>query len=137
MFTLFGLRYRAHFCAECGNERNAQRLWQHRFLCQDCASRRGYYRRLGVSIIILGLSAYLLFGRARTGLPPAPAQSPAVSAFDAVGDRSTLASEERPLRVLCGARTRRGTACQRLVPPGERCAQHRGRPSILEANNSR
>jgi hypothetical protein len=61
-----------------------------------------------------------------------------VSALDTVTNRNP---EPKPdveahnvgsPRVMCGARTKKGRPCRHLVPPGERCAQHRGMASLLE-----
>jgi hypothetical protein len=56
----------------------------------------------------------------------------AVSARDATVRQSLKPRTEIEERVLCGARTRKGTPCRRLVQPGQRCAQHRGMASLLE-----
>jgi hypothetical protein len=131
MISLFGLRYRANFCAECGNERSRQRWWQHRYLCAECARRFGYVRRLIVVMVAIGLLALLLINRARREEFSGSTFIPATSIIEAGGDRRSSEEQERPARVACGARTRRGTPCRHLVAPGERCAQHRGQKSML------
>ena len=134
MITLFGLRYRANFCAECGNERARQKWWQHRYLCAECARRFGYLQRLIVAIVAIGLLALLLVNRARR---EEPSGSTFIPALETGGNQRSSESRERPARVACGARTRRGTPCRHLVAPGERCAQHRGLPSILRDEGQR
>jgi hypothetical protein len=131
MISLFGLHYRANFCAECGNERPRQRWWQHRYLCAECARRCGYFRRLSMVIVLIGLLALLLVNRFRREAPITPTFIPAAAIFEAGGDQRAAKAQEKPVRVACGARTRGGTPCRHLVAPGERCAQHRGQPSIL------
>jgi hypothetical protein len=136
MISLFGLHYCANFCAECGNERLPQRWWQHRYLCAECARRFGYLRRLSMVIVLIGLLALFLVDRARREAPgnPAPSTSafaPAAPASEGGGDQRSAEAQEKPARVTCGARTRRGTPCRHLVAPGERCAQHRGQKSML------
>jgi hypothetical protein len=55
-----------------------------------------------------------------------------VSALDTVTRRSSEMKHDTVERVMCGARTKKGKPCRRLVPPGKRCAQHRGMASLLE-----
>ena len=137
MITLFGLRYRANFCAECGNERPRQQWWQHRYLCAECARRFGYLRRLSTVIAVIGLLALLLINRAHREAPIAPTFAPVTPVSEAIRDEPSSETKERPARVACGARTRRGTPCRHLVAPGERCAQHRDLPSILPGEGLR
>lgn len=134
MFSLFP---RASFCAECGIERSDpdhtwRRLWtmisHHRFLCSDCSIRL----RIGRRRIVFATIASAVGIFSVKYLRRKPAQGPAVSSWDAnalpIRERTR---GERPIREQCGARTKKGTPCRRLAPPGERCAQHRGRESIL------
>lgn len=71
----------------------------------------------------------------RRVLPPPPQLTSVrpASALDATATRSPdfqTDEAEKEERVFCGAMTKRGTPCRRLVRPGERCAQHRlSRPS--------
>jgi hypothetical protein len=59
-----------------------------------------------------------------------------VSARDTVTTGNPEPKTEVVERVMCGARTKKGTPCRRLVPPGQRCAQHRGMASLLEARGA-
>jgi hypothetical protein len=67
-------------------------------------------------------------------IPMQPA--PPVSAQDSIVNRSAKMPAESAERVFCSARTRRGTPCRHRVLPGQRCAQHRGMPSMLDSANS-
>jgi hypothetical protein len=70
---------------------------------------------------------------------------PDVSAVNTIVERQRQVTTDRastdtspidkPVRVQCGARTLKGTPCKRRVPEGERCAQHKGRPSILAVSS--
>jgi hypothetical protein len=141
--------YRANFCAECGNPLKPRPGWRPRYFCRDCAaglSRRRYFTPLS-AILILLLAWFALNDRpasvstSHSSDPANPVQSPPiVSAHHASAEqvapppatpRQTAVRE----RVQCGARTRRGTPCRHLTRPGERCAQHRGMPSMLESKS--
>ncbi|MCW5970234.1 MAG: hypothetical protein KIT57_17140 [Blastocatellales bacterium] len=136
MFDPFALRRPSTFCADCGNERAPDRFWAHRYLCADCARRRGHPRRAILTATALGFALIAALQMLRP--PPPVTYPPAVSAFDAAGDRLPAVKEtEKPERVMCGARTLRGTPCRRLVAPGERCVQHKGRASILHQKEVR
>ena len=124
MLSLF---YRANFCAECGNEMTRHRWWKHRYLCAECAARLGLWRRAALFGLVAVLAAVCSF-RGKGGDSPV---APTVSAWDATTGHGPKLTIEKPLRVQCGARTQRGTPCRHLVPPGERCAQHRGLPSMV------
>ena len=129
MLSLF---YRANFCAECGNEMTRHRWWQHRWLCGECAARLGMWRRTALFSLVAVLAAFCSF-RGKGGDSTV---APVVSAWDATAVHRPTVTIEKPLRVQCGARTRRGTPCRRLVAQGERCAQHRGSPSMLPESPS-
>jgi hypothetical protein len=128
------LFYQANFCAECGNRLGGRRWWQHGCFCADCEARRGNRRYLlPVAFAVCGLVIGLGLGsRRETALDRmtllGSAAPPSVSAEDA-------AVKLRPARVeqmaTCGARTRRGAPCRHRTPAGQRCAQHRGQPSML------
>ena len=134
---MFSLLPRSSFCAECGIERcdpdhTWRRLWtvisHHRFLCPDCSTRL----RVGRRRIVFATIASVVGVFAVKYLRKNPAHGPSVSSWDAtalpIRERTRV---ERPIREQCGARTKKGTPCRRLAPPGERCAQHRGQESIL------
>lgn len=134
--------------------RNALRLHMRalrpRYFCDDCAARLHQQRLLTpLAGVLLATSLALFAFSYRNGYkrgdqlnaPPALEQNaakpaPPVSAQDSVVNAHLKSKPESSARVLCGARTRRGTPCRHLAPPGERCAQHRGMPSMLERESS-
>jgi hypothetical protein len=65
-------------------------------------------------------------GEVREGAPakPLPAYGP-----DGAADERPTEPEE--VVYICGARTKKGTPCQRRVRGPGRCWQHRGKPAIL------
>jgi hypothetical protein len=139
--------YQANFCAECGNAMKPRFSLGPRYFCDECRAqmgRRNYFK----SIAGLLLGATLAVFALNRSLPPSQnGQSPniqstasgagapisTVSALDTVTNRNAETKPETVERVMCGARTKKGRPCRRLVPPGERCAQHRGMASLLEA----
>ena len=127
------LFYQANFCAECGNPMTPRRWWQHRYLCDECAAR---LKRRGNAVVLMLLCGAATIGafawRGWSAHDSTAAKLPAASAFDAAAQLKPPRAETET-RVLCGARTLRGTPCRHLVRPGERCAQHRGRPSLLDS----
>ena len=60
--------------------------------------------------------------------PPPPPQETRYGPDGTDGERPTDPSE---VVSMCGARTQKGTPCQRRVRGTGRCWQHRGRPAIL------
>jgi hypothetical protein len=132
--------YQANFCAECGNQlpprQSRFRRWQSRYFCAECATRLRWYKRSLPWLLAAGLlSALFFFDRTQ---PTQPAETLATASFVSAHDATAQLQPAAPPaaiteRVLCGARTKRGTPCRHLVPPGQRCAQHRGRPSILSS----
>jgi hypothetical protein len=134
--------YQANFCAECGNMLEARQNWLPRYFCDDCAARRrrrGYVTPLSLLAGLLVI-AYVFNERDpspsldRTNMIAAPA---AASARDATPRQNLLPRPEAQERVLCGARTKKGRPCKRMVLPGQRCAQHRGMPSMLSQSEKR
>lgn len=139
--------YQANFCAECGNRRAGRRWWQHRYFCAECAARNGKRHYFYVALLAGVIGSVLLgwiISRAQreTTLdrltPPGSAASattattpPIVSAQDAVVQLKPTPVRRSEMYVICGARTKRGTPCKHRVPPGERCAQHQGKPSMI------
>jgi hypothetical protein len=134
--------YQANFCAECGNMLEPRQNWLPRYFCDDCATRRrrrGYVTPLS---LLAGLLVIAYVFNERDTSPPldrarmiaAPA---AVSARDATPRQSLLPQPEAQERTLCGARTKKGSPCRRLVLPGQRCAQHRGMASMLSPSEKR
>jgi hypothetical protein len=135
--------YRANFCAECGNRlaaarRGRRRPWRVGCFCPECAARLRRRRYLPLLLALLGgVSLGLLLGPRRqapaAGVPPAPAaRAAAVSAWDATAGLKPRRVDEPTAYALCGARTRKGTPCKHRVRPGQRCAQHLGKPSLLK-----
>jgi hypothetical protein len=127
--------YQGNFCAECGNILEPRQNWLPRYLCDDCAAsrrRRGYVTPLSLLTGVLVIAFLFYENQApsldRSNMIVAPA---AVSAQDATPKQSLIPPPEPRERVLCGARTKKGTPCKRRVFPGQRCQQHRGMPSIL------
>jgi hypothetical protein len=140
--------YQANFCAECGNAMKPRFSLGPRYFCDECEAlmgRRNYFKSVAGLLLCATLAAFALN---RTLLPSPNGQSPAsqlnavaptsaVSARDTVTTRNPELKPEIVERVLCGARTRKGTPCKHLVPPGQRCAQHRGMRSLLEPTPGR
>ena len=146
--------YKPNFCCECGEAvlRPRRRFWASRRFCRACAPR---FRRAGLKTAVLLASALFLpgflLGRllrptppplilergVQTVAPPPPAPSaanPAANPAQTYGPDGTAG--ERPtdpeeVVYVCGARTKKGTPCQRRVRGPERCWQHRGKPAIL------
>ncbi|MCI0663060.1 MAG: hypothetical protein L0220_18500, partial [Acidobacteria bacterium] len=116
------LFYQANFCAECGNNLLDQRRERRlpRYFCDDCAariSRRGYLTPLSllVALVIIFLTFREREPSARLDqsqmfIPPA-----AVSAHDATAGKILQLKSKTEDRFLCGARTKKGTPCRRLV----------------------
>ncbi len=134
--------YRANFCAECGNRvephpSGALSYFWPRYFCTDCAVRLKRHRLITplTSLLLIASLGLFAFSYKRGNTPPHQAVSPLsgvpVSAQDSVVNPSSKLRVENKSRVLCGARTRRGTPCRHLVQPGQRCAQHQGLPSML------
>ena len=142
--------YKPNFCCECGERvlRPRWRVWTGRRFCRACAPR---FRRAGLRRALLLASALfvpgLLLGRllrpapaplviergAQTiaPLPPAPAQTQTRPAYGPDGTANERPTEPEEVVYICGARTKKGTPCQRRVRGPGRCWQHRGKPAIL------
>lgn len=145
--------YKPNFCADCGERvvRARWRVWTSRRFCAPCA--RGLGRRrfaVTAAFVFSLLGAGFLLGRAsrpasappppveRGALPLAPAPLPAGAAPKTPAPRygPDGSDAERPTDpdetvAICGARTKKGTPCQRRVRGLGRCWQHRGKPAIL------
>jgi hypothetical protein len=144
--------YQANFCAECGNplEPRPGRLgFKPRYFCDDCAARlkqRSFVTPLA-GVLLAASLAIFAFSYKQGGQSPGsdrgsktPIQQlnsiAPVSAQDSIVNTKAKSPSEAGSRVLCGARTRRGTPCRHLVQPGERCVQHRGMTSMLDSAKS-
>jgi hypothetical protein len=138
--------YQANFCAECGNSldpRPGRLGFKPRYFCDDCAARlkqRSFITPLAGVLLVASLAIFAFSykqGDKRSNTPVQQLNPIApVSAQDSIVNPRAKSPSEAGSRVLCGARTRRGTPCRHLVQRGERCAQHRGMPSMLDSAKS-
>ncbi len=125
--------YQANFCAECGNAIKPRFSWGPRYFCDECQTQMGRQSYLKPLAALLACATLAVFALNRNQPPnPNHQSNPSVSARDATATQNPAPEPEPVERVLCGARTKKGTPCKRLVPPGRRCAQHRGMASLLE-----
>ena len=153
--------YKPNFCAECGEpvSRTRWRVWHSRRFCTGCARR--FRKAQLVSSLLAGVSLFLLglaSGRAtrpqpppliieRTQMPPLPVasqtneQQPETDLaslahatepnYGPNGTRDERPTDPNEIISICGARTKKGTPCQRRVRGTGRCWQHRGLPAML------
>jgi hypothetical protein len=132
--------YQANFCAECGNAMKPRFSWWPRYFCEECEAQmklRSGIKPLAVLLLCASLAVFALNRTQPSGTATqssAISSTPALSATDLIQPRNSVSKSEMAERVLCGARTKKGTPCKRLAHPGQRCAQHRGMPSLLESN---
>jgi hypothetical protein len=125
--------YQANFCSECGNAMKPRFSWGPRYFCDECQAQMGrqsYFKPLAAFLVCATLAVFAL-NRSQPSNPNYQS-NPSVSARDATAEQNPAPQPEPVERVLCGARTKKGTPCKRLVLPGRRCAQHRGMASLLE-----
>jgi hypothetical protein len=142
--------YKPNFCCECGEpvQRPRRRVWTSRHFCHACAPR---FRRTGLKRALLLASALFLpgflLGRllrptppplviergAQTVAPllPAPPKAQPRPAYGPDGTANERPTEPEEVVYICGARTKKGTPCQRRVRGPGRCWQHRGKPAML------
>jgi hypothetical protein len=142
--------YKPNFCCECGERvlLPRGRVWASRRFCRACAPR---FRRAGLkgallSAALLFLPGFLLGRLSRptsplpvvergtqTAAPPAPATTKAQPppAYGPDGTASERPTELEEVVYICGARTKKGTPCQRRVRGPGRCWQHKGKPAML------
>ncbi len=149
--------YKPNFCAECGAriERARWRWWTSRRFCPNCAPR---FRRGRITRPLLAgaLLAGLSFGAGRALRPappplvivggPAPSAprtdtsvattstnsaQPAPIAYGPDGTATERPTDPNEIISICGARTKKGTPCQRRVRGTGRCYQHLGKPAML------
>ena len=153
--------YKPNFCCDCGSpiERSRWHLWTSRTFCSDCAPRFRRAQLLlpvvaGTIMFIVGLVA----GRAGRSTPPplivergelpvvtaplkrddgkeasareksAPKTEPSYGPDGTANERPT---DQEEVVAICGARTQKGTPCQRRVRGTGRCWQHRGMPAVI------
>ena len=130
--------YQANFCAECGNPIKPRFSWGPRYFCEECEAQMGSqsYFKPAAGLLLCATLAVFALNRSdnpnTSGQMNAGATTSLVSARDTVASRNRDSESEAIEPVLCGARTKKGTPCKRLVSPGRRCAQHRGMVSLLE-----
>jgi hypothetical protein len=143
--------YKPNFCCECGERvlRPRWRVWTSRRFCAACGGR---FRRAGLkrSLLlasVLFLPGFLLGRLLRpaapplvlergtqtviTPLPPAPAPAKPPPAYGPDGMANERPTDPEEVVYICGARTKKGTPCQRRVRGPGRCWQHRGKPAML------
>lgn len=129
--------YQANFCAECGNSLAPRTGFKPRHFCDDCARRLKQRRFVTPLAGLLFLSSLAVFAfsyrKSRSPVQSSNLPAPAVLARDSIVNPTSKPQTEAIPRVLCGARTRRGTPCRHRVQPGQRCAQHRGMPSMHDS----
>jgi hypothetical protein len=129
------------------------RPWTSRRFCAPCARRlrrRRFAAPLALAAALAG--AGFLLGRAGrpTTMPPPPVErgalklSPVPASGGAApevrkpaprhgpdGSDAERPTEPDEVVSICGARTKKGTPCQRRVRGTGRCWQHRGKPAVL------
>ena len=141
--------------------RKGWRAWIAGPICDPCKLRLGKpgpVRSLA-AVAIMAIAAFALGRYLRPAPPPLVVQRTANSPlsdlpanFNAAGKAATLNARSQAGAAqidndtstasstglsddaiyICGARTRKGTPCQRRVhAAGERCYQHKGKPAIL------
>ncbi len=143
----------ANFCTQCGS-RLMRRGWRARLgggLCNQCAQRLGSAWRTPLFLAALIAIGAFVFGRyLRPSPPPLIIQRlansplsdlPANSNQTSIANRKqsnsantvAAATDSRDDTIyICGARTKKGTPCQRRVhSAGERCFQHKGMPAMV------
>jgi len=131
--------YQANFCAECGNRLEPRVRFGRLYFCDECAARlkqRKLLTPMAGWLLIASLTVFAFSykrGSTRNQPPNAVTPESPVSARDSVVHPNPKPQTDSKSRVFCGARTRRGTPCRHLVQPGQRCAQHRGMASVLDA----
>ena len=142
-------------------KRKGWRAWLNGSLCEDCARRlekTSFGRPLAI-IAIIAVAAFALGRSLRPEAPPLvierAANSPLSDLPVNLNDTAKSANQNKnssenskasddhlrqtanagsddDVVYLCGARTQKGTPCHRRVHfAGERCYQHKGRPSLL------
>lgn len=130
------LFYQGNFCSECGNRLKAPRFsFRPRYFCDECAARlkqRSYVTPLAIFLIFVSLAVFAFsYKRQDVQIQKSNSAPPVISAQDSIVNQPVLRQAQNQHRVFCGARTKKGTPCRHLVQPGHRCAQHRGKPSLL------
>jgi hypothetical protein len=139
----------AKFCVECG-EPLSRKSWRARLggkLCAHCRQRLGSLAAARPAVVLIGvaIAAFTIGKHMQSSPPPLIIQRAATSRLsDAPVNFSSQPKETRVPNsnfsvttaddtvYICGARTKKGTPCQRRVhAAGERCFQHKGMPAML------
>jgi hypothetical protein len=133
--------YRGNFCTECGNPLAKPSGWWPRVFCADCASQLRRSQRLPgkgwLWLFALFIAAlFYTLNHSAAQPTPAPPLQQLVTTNEAPAAFSPPIATPETAAVFCGARTRKGTPCRRLVKAGQRCAQHRGKPSLLKSETN-
>lgn len=141
--------YRANFCAECGNHIESHGSGQYfnfwpRYFCPDCAKRLKQHRLITPLTGLLLIASLVIFAFSYKPANNAShqgnynLQSVPVSAQDSIVNAASMRraeNVENKERVICGAKTKRGTPCRHVVQYGQRCKQHQGLSSMLDEAN--
>jgi hypothetical protein len=125
--------YRPNFCAACGDKivRLRWHVWTSRRFCKSCTPqfrKQNWLQPILVSVALLTFG--FVVGRVMRQTPP-----PLIIQRNLVTASSP--GNQTPPQVLiddayiCGARTKKGTACSRRVHGQVRCWQHKGMPAML------
>ncbi|HJQ33716.1 MAG TPA: hypothetical protein VJ866_16155 [Pyrinomonadaceae bacterium] len=153
--------YKPNFCSSCGERvvRPRWRLWTSRRFCEACERRqgRGSLTATGLLLVLLGGGGFLLGRFASPARPPliverggaglVPLSAPAAPrpagetreganvrpepSYGPDGTANERPTDPEEVVYICGARTKKGTPCQRRVRGPGRCWQHRGKPAML------
>ena len=153
--------YKPNFCCECGERvaHSRRRVWTSRRFCGACVRRfrRGSLTAACALVCVLGGVGFMLGrlsgpqrpplivergGASLAPLPASAAPRPAGEtregapakpepAYGADGTANERPTDPEEVVYVCGARTKKGTPCQRRVRGPGRCWQHRGKPAIL------
>jgi len=133
--------YRPNFCSQCGEKiiRLRWRLWTSRRFCDRCLPQFRRERWLA-SLLVIATFVFLGFisGRALKPNPPpvvikriAPAPTSPQQTPPPTGPTQSPSFPQEEQVYICGARTKKGTACSRRVHGPVRCWQHKGMPAML------
>jgi len=153
--------YKPNFCAECGEriERLRWRVWTSRRFCPACEKlfrreRIAWPLLACLALVTLGFSVgralrpapppLVVLGNAPVTLAPGADASAAQTAqatggvaqaphalYGSDGTATERPTDPAEIISICGARTKKGTPCQRRVRGTGRCWQHLGKPAML------
>lgn len=152
--------YKPNFCSDCGTEieRSRWRLWTSRQFCAECSPRLRKTRlaplgMMAATVFVMGIvtgrvtqrtTPTLVIERkgnvsADLGHPPEEGKGNSSTSRSSVSGETNGpdgTNTERPTDPeetisICGARTQKGSPCQRRVRGTGRCWQHKGAPAML------